>query len=82
MGAGIVLADAGVAANLVGYVIGTMVPIFLIAFARRSAVRWEEQNGDTLPSWIDVSMLVIVVLAVVLAGLNALQISRHVGSLL
>lgn len=65
--------------NVLAYVVGSLVPLFLVTLSRRSAVRWQEDSGLSLPRWVSSTSLVITVVAVVGAVLHAYLISRHVG---
>lgn len=80
LGLCVLFLDPGVAVNVLAYGVGCLIPLFLVTFARRAAVRWQQSSGIALARGLTWSMFAILVLAVLSSALHAVQIARHLGS--
>ena len=69
----------GVAVNLVGYVLASLVAFTLVALFRRNSVRRMAQRGIITAQSTQLLGLLILVLGVVVAAFHAYQIARHFG---
>jgi uncharacterized membrane protein YdjX (TVP38/TMEM64 family) len=69
----------GVAINLVGYVLASLVAFTLVALFRRNSVRRLVQHGVVTAQGTQLVGLLILVLGLVVAALHAYRIARHYG---
>ena len=66
------------AVQIIGYIIGSLAPLVLVASARRVGAKWEVQSGTALTAGLKSLMLSIVLISIVTAGLHAYLFARHV----
>jgi hypothetical protein len=69
----------GVAINVIGYVLASLVAFTLVALFRRNSVRRMAQHGVVTPQSTQLLGLLILVTGLVVAAFHAYRIARHYG---
>lgn len=70
----------GIAAHVVGYVTGALIPIVLIGVIRRVDLRRRRSAQYVAASWLQPSLVVLAIAAVVAAGLHVWPIATELAS--